>query len=135
MIYDLPDQVEVKAMLPADSYAATTTNGSAVDVSAYEGRLLVVWDAEAVPTAGTADLHIEEREDAADSWADIPADALQEVGSDTADTFDQVTTAAAKFQVLAIDKNRVKAQLRAVLVVATNPDVCSVHLIGQKKYV
>jgi hypothetical protein len=135
MIYDLPDQVEVKALLPADSYAATTTNGSAVDVSAYEGRLLVVWDAEAVPTAGTADLTIQEREDAADSWANIPADALQEVDSDTADTFDQVTTAAAKFQVLAIDKNRVKAQLRAVLVVVTNPDVCSVHLVGTKKYV
>ena len=135
MIYDLPDQVEVKAMLPADSYAATTTNGSAVDVSAYEGRLLVVWDAEAVVTAGTADLTIQERRDAADSWANIPADALQAVDSDTADTFDQVTTAAAKFQVLAIDKNRVKAQLRAVLVVATNPDVCSVHLVGTKKYV
>ncbi len=134
MIYDLADQAEARELLPAASYNVGANNGAAVDVGPYEGRLLVVLSAAAAGAGGTMNLTIQEREDAADAWANIPADALQEPDSDTAATFDQVTDAAASFQALAIDRGRVKAQLRAVATVTGAADVLSVLLIGQKKY-
>jgi len=133
-ITDLPDQVEAQELLPAKSYGIATNEGPAVSVATYEGRLLVVLSAEAAAAGGTMDLAIQEREDTDDSWGAIPADALQEVDGDTAATFAQVTDAAASFQVKAIDKSRVKAQLRAVATVAGAADVLAAILLGQKKY-
>jgi hypothetical protein len=128
---------EVQALYSVDSRDETVVGGTAVDIDDLQGNLLVVLDAEAgTGTSPTLDLAIQHREDSDDDWANVPAAALYDPDTGDADTFDQVTDAAASTQQLALKRERLKAQLRAVLTIGgTTPDfVCAVYLVGMPKY-
>jgi hypothetical protein len=129
--------IEVYALYPVDSRDESAAAGAAVDIAELQGDMRVVLDAEAgTGTAPTLDLALQHRADSADSWADIPAAALYDPETGQAATFDQVTGAAASTQVLALRREQLKAQLRAVLTIGgTTPDfVCAAYLIALPKY-
>ncbi len=114
-----------------------SANGSEVDITGLEGDLVVSLDSSAGDDAdATLDLKIQHRADSTDAWADIPAAALYDPTTGDADTFDQVTNAAASQQQLALKREHLKAEVRAVLTLAGATPVftCGVYLIGVSKY-
>lgn len=137
MVDRLAGLVEFNALYSVDSRDETVEASDALDISDLSDNLLVVLDAEAgTGTSPTLDLAIQHRADDSDSWANVPAAALYNPATGEADTFDQVTDEAASLQKLALRRERLKAQVRAVLTIGgTTPDfVCAVYLVGLPKY-
>ena len=129
--------VEVNALYAVDSRDETVAEGTGVDIKDMDGDPAVLLDVEAgTGTNPTLNLAIQHREDSDDTWAAVPTAALYDPATGEADTFDEVTDAAASTQVLALKRERLKAEVRAVLAIAgTTPDfVCAVYLIGLPKY-
>lgn len=128
---------DLKQLIPVATRAATV-EGSAVDIDEYEGNLAVVLDSGAASAGDTMDLTIEERADATDTWAAVPADALYNPATGANATFTQVTAAGgASFQVRGLRKNRLKAQIRAVGTIAGNGGesiTFGVYLVATNKY-
>ncbi len=128
---------EIKQLIPVATRAATV-EGNAVDIDEYEGNLAVVLDSGAASAGDTLDVTIQERADATDDWANVPADALYDPATGANDTFDQVTNAGgASFQVKALRRNRLKAQIRAVGTIAGNGGesiTFGVYLVATNKY-
>ncbi|GAB4434175.1 MAG: hypothetical protein Kow00120_00370 [Anaerolineae bacterium] len=114
-----------------------TVQGNGVDISGLEGDLIVALDSTAGDDAdATLDLTIEHRADATDAWAAVPAAALYDPTTGEADTFTQVTNAAASTQQLALKREQLKPEVRAVLTLAgaTPEFTCGVYLAGISKY-
>lgn len=129
--------VDVNVLYAVDSRDETVAASDAVDIYDLAENLVVLLDAETgTGTDPTLDLAIQHREDASDDWAAVPAAALYNPATGDADTFDQVTDAADSTQTLALRRERLKAQVRAVLTIGgTTPDfVCAVYLLGIPKY-
>lgn len=137
MVDRLAGLTEFHELYPVDSRDETVTAGDAVDIGDLSDNLLVVLDAEAgTGTDPELDLAIQHRADDSDAWANVPADALYDPATGEAATFDTVTDAAAALQKLALRRERLKAQVRAVLTIGgTTPDfVCAAYLVGLPKY-
>lgn len=138
MLDTLAGLVEINALYAVDSRDETVAAGTGIDISDHQGDLVVLLDVEAgTGTNPTLNLAIQHRADANDDWAAVPAAALYNPATGAADTFDEVTDAAASTQKLALKRARLKAQLRAVLTIAgdANPDfVCAVYCAGTLKY-
>ena len=128
--------LSLTALFTADARSASA-NGDAVDIKTILGDPLVLLDCEkGTGTSPTLDLTIQHREDSSDTWANIPAAALYDPATNEAATFTQVTDAANSTQTLALKREQLKAEIRAVLTLAgTTPSfVSGVYLAGQAKY-
>ena len=134
-VTEIASRLDVVALLVAASRSADA-DGPAVDIDGYESNMLVVLDSTATAAPGdTLDVTLEERVDATDSWAAVPADALYNPATGANATFAQVVNGAASFQVLALRRNRLKAQIRARgNLSAGGAGVYGVHLIAAEKY-
>ena len=127
----------IMPLYPAASRDDSVAEGDAVDVTTLADNLLVLLDSAAGSgTTPTLNLAIQHREDAADTWAAVPAEALYDPATGQAATFAAVTDAAASVQTLALRRARLKAQVRAVLTIGgTTPAfVCAAYLVGLPKY-
>ncbi len=114
-----------------------TSESDALDISGLAENLVVLLDSTAGDDAdATLELTIQHRADATDAWDDVPAGALYDPATGEAATFAQVTDAAASTQTLALKREQLKAQLRAVLTLggATPEFTCGVYVIGLPKY-
>lgn len=114
-----------------------SVDGDGVDISGLDGNLVVALDSTAGDDAdATLTLTIEHRVDANDIWAAVPAAALYDPDTGEAATFDVVTNAAASMQVLALKRELLKKEVRAVLTLAgaTPEFTCGVYLAGLPKY-
>lgn len=128
--------INVSALFAVAARTATA-NGSGVDISGLADDLTVTLDSTAGDDAdATLDLTIQHRADANDTWANVPAAALYDPATGEAATFTQVTNAAASLQTLALRREHLKAEVRAVLTLggATPAFTCAVHLMGLSKY-
>ncbi len=134
---NLAGTVEVTALFVADERGAGAVEGSGVDIKDVAGNPVILLDAEAGSgTNPTLDLVIQHRADASDTWGAVPAAALYDPATSTADTFDQVTDAA-NTQVLALRREMLKAEIRAKITIGgtdTPKFVCGVYLIAQPKF-
>ncbi len=123
-------------------YAAGTrddgvTESDGVDISGLAENLVVLLDSSAGGGADhTLDLTIEHRADSDDDWAGVPDAALYDPATGAAATFAQVTNAAASTQKLALKREHLKKEVRAVLAIAgSTPEfTCGVYLLGMPKY-
>ena len=135
-MFDPASLLTVKRLLPAAAIAATA-NGEPVDISAVEHNLLLVLDSAAGDgTTPTLAVTLEERASSADSWGAVPADALYDPATGEAATFDVVEDAAS-LQTLALRRNRLKAQLRAVATIGgtdTPSFAATLYAVGMSKY-
>lgn len=136
----MKDQVagltNIEALFAVGSKTATA-NGTGVDISGWANNPVVLLDSTSGDDAdATLNLTIQHRADSTDDWANVPAAALYDPDTGDADTFDQVTNAAASMQTLALKRELLKAEVRAVLTIAgaTPVFVCGVYIIGQPKY-
>ncbi len=106
---------------PAQSTSAGANNGTAVDISMYQGVMEIVQN---VNTGGTG------------SVATKIQQGNQSDGSDAADvtgaTFTSVTTTGGH-QLILLDTRMCGKYIRAVLTVTTGPEVCCVIANGEKK--
>lgn len=128
--------VDIDELYPAAAIAATD-QGAAVSIADVDRSAIVVLTSSAgVDADETLTLTIEERADAADAWAAVPADALFDLDTGANATFAAVTNAAPSFQKLGLRVERCKAQIRAVLTAAgTTPDfTAAVLLVKAEKY-
>lgn len=129
--------VEVHVLYPVLSRDETVVAGDAVDISGLGENLLVALDSAAgTGTGPTLDLALQHRADVNDDWGAVPAAALYDPVTGDEVTFTRVTEAAASIQTLGLKRERLKAQVRAVLTIGgTGPDfVCAVYLVGLPKY-
>ncbi len=136
-MFDTASQLAVKRLLPAATIAATA-NGDAVDISELERNLLLVLDSAAGSgTNPTLTITLQERASASDTWGAVPADALYDPATGEAATFDVVEDAAS-VQTLALRRDRLKAQIRAVATLGgtdTPSFVATLYAVGLSKYV
>lgn len=137
MVYpNIAGAVEAKAMLTAQAVTSTTAvNGTAIDMSAYEGNALIVVNAGAASTGDTLGFAVQESVDNS-TWAAVPADALFNVATGANATLSDVTDAGASFQTVGLRKERVARYVRLVAT-ATGTSISIVvgaQLIGAKKY-
>ena len=120
MVRATPVALRIAGRQSADS------NGTGVDVSAYEGFGLVLLDASFVSgTTTTLDVILEESDTSGGTYTAVP---------DV--TFTQLGAAGSTYQAKAIELQQRKKFIRARIDVGgTSPvyDLC-VELIGQKKY-
>lgn len=125
----LDNVVRLLSML-APSTVSTDTDTASIDLSQYEGSVLIEIS---VATGGTGTL-TPTVEDSADNstFAAIPADALfdPDTGADAA--FAAVTTTAS-FQVLAVKRDRCRRYLRVHLDAGTS-HVVAVSAAAARKY-
>jgi hypothetical protein len=119
----------------------SSSQGSALDIKRLEGNLLLSLSAATVSgTNPTLDVTVEERVDASDSWAPVPDHAWFDPAdnSDGAGAkFDQVTNAAASYQVRGLKRQYLKAQIRVKWTIGgtSTPTVdFAVNVIGFDRY-
>jgi hypothetical protein len=93
------------AVLMACAVRTTTTNGSAVDVSSYEGVGLVLLTSTAEASTGTMDLTIQDSDDGSTNWNNVTL---------LDGAFTQVTNSGASQQSRRIDLSATKKFIRAV---------------------
>lgn len=132
----LPNQLDINTSLaPQRQLGATAYNGSAIDISVYQGPLLVKVNAPAT-TVGTVTFTVEESADGSSSWAAIDAADLIDPDTGAASTFTVATTAVANDETLAIRRENVKRYLRVVATTAGGSVdvVFSGHIAGLKQY-
>lgn len=117
--------------------SATTINGSWIDISKYEGNLLVVINSAAASASDTLDFALVENTTTSGSGTAVPADALFNVTTGENATFTQVTDAGASFQVVAVNLERVARYIRVNATSAGSgvSIAFSVSVIGAKKIV
>lgn len=125
LMHDLVNATPV-ALHPAGRVSADA-NGTAVDISAYDGWGIIVVDATYVSgTATTLDVIIEESDASAGTYTAVPDFTLTQLGA-----------TGSTFQVKAIELQQRKKFLRArkdVSASGTPVYDLAVTLIGQKKY-
>lgn len=122
-IVDCHNELGFEELLPPASQGAGAVNGTAVDISAYQGTLKVILDG-ATGGTGTLDVKIQTGD--------------QSNGSDAADVsgaaFPQITTTGGKLA-LALDTRGCKKYIRAVSTVGTGPQVRACIAVGQKQVI
>lgn len=112
---------------------ASTTNGTGVDLQAYEGVAALVLDSGAGGAGGTLDVTFEESDDNSTGWAAVPAADLNKTDGTTGN-FAQVVNAAAQ-QIRSFDTNKRKRYMRETHAVGGGGTFSySVNLVGLKKY-
>jgi hypothetical protein len=124
-----------------DSRTTAAAEGSAIDLSAIDGNIMLILSAEAgTGTNPTLDITIEERVDATDTWAAIDNDAWFNPATNTSGSaadFTQVTNAANSFQKRGLKRQLLKAQIRATCTIGgTSTPTFLFSLIGvaQSRY-
>lgn len=129
--------VRIQALYGAAERDTTVTASDGVDIKDLADNLVVALDSAAgTGTNPALALAIQHRADASDVWAAVPAAALYDPATGDAAVFAPVTTAAS-FQALALRRERLKAEVRAVLTITgdvTPAFVCAVHLVGMPRY-
>lgn len=112
------------SLIPARQRGTGTTNGTGVDVSAYEGQAIALLDVFYESGTPTLDVKLQESDTLGGTYTDI-------VGA----AFAQVTTTSG-IQKLAVNLDATKKFVRATGTAAgTSPSYAwSVQLIAQKKY-
>lgn len=133
----LAGAANIHALYPVATRDEAVVAGDNVTIRGLDENLVVLLDSAAgTGTSPTLDLVLQHRADDSDSWADVPAAALYDPATGEAATFDQVTDAEASTQTLALRRERLKAEVRAVLTIGgTTPDfICAVYLLGLPKY-
>jgi hypothetical protein len=128
----------VLGLVPQAPSAAAAVNGTGIDVSQYEGVILLLVQCATPTSTDTLTWTVEESTDNS-TFTALPADALINVATGAAATFTVVTsaaTAAHKFQVLGIKKERCAQYLRVVATKANTNAVLpySAAFIAPKKY-
>jgi hypothetical protein len=108
-------------LLAAGSKAATANaTGSAVDVSAYDGPMIVVQNIGAI--TGTCAGKIQDSADGSTDWQDVTGAAF-------------TSASAAGQQSMTIDPDGTRKYIRYIGTIGTGPCVMAVVAIGKKKYV
>lgn len=104
---------EVKNSLAAQTIVnGTAVNGTAVNIAGYEGNIIAVLTSAAASTDDTLDFAIEESATGTGSWTAVPADAIISPSTGSTATLEQVTAAAASFQVYSLVRERLKQYIR-----------------------
>lgn len=119
-----PGNITVKSIVPVATFTADA-NGSAVDVSEYDGPVAVMLNASAGTGDMTLDVKLQNSADGSTGWADV-----------TGAAFTQVTTTASS-QKLVFNPAETLKYVRAVIDVGgTTPSfVIGSQLVGVPKYV
>jgi hypothetical protein len=108
-------------MLAAGSKAATANaTGSAVDLLAYEGPLIVVQNLGAV--TGSIVGKVQDSADGSTDWQDVSGAAF-------------TSATAAGQQSLTLDADSCRRYVRYIGTITTGPSVMAVVAVGKKKYV
>lgn len=134
----LADQATVSASLTAQNStaAAGAINGSAVDISGFEGPLLVCISASAASTDDTITFTVQESPDGTTSWTAVTASELVNPNTGDAATFTVVDDSAAVNETLALKRERLQRYLRVVATTAGSTiDVSfAAFIVAQKAY-
>lgn len=117
--------------------STSAVNSSWLDVSNYEGHVLIIVNSAAASTADTLDITVLENTASTGSGSAVPADALFDPSTGVADTFDQITDAGSSFQVKALKLERVAQYIRVTATAAggTISIPVGVCIVATKKYV
>jgi hypothetical protein len=111
----------------------TTTNGTGLDLQAYEGMVDMVLDSAAGGAGGTLDVTFEESDDNSTGWTAVPAADLNKTDGTTGN-FAQVVNAAS-LQYRSFDVNKRKRYLRETHAIGGSGSFAySVNIIPVKKY-
>lgn len=115
----------------------TPVTSSWLDVSNYEGHVLIIVNSAAASTADTLDITVLENTASTGSGSAVPADALFVPSTGVAGTFTQITDAAASFQVMALKLDRVAQYIRVTATAAGTSISVPVGacIVATKKYV
>lgn len=117
----------VLAELLAPATRTTSANGSAVDVTAYEGSLLAtVHSAAGTGTNPTLDVKLQDSADGSTDWQDVTGAVFAQIDD----------TAGGSIQGIQVDKGKCRQYVRAVATIAgTTPSfLCAVAIAGLPKY-
>lgn len=108
------------SLMPQTVSENGAVNGTAVDVSAYDGPILVSVAAAAASSGDTITFTVEHSEAASSGFSAVPAAAL--VSPDTADTetFSVVDATGAVTETLALKREHLRRYVRIVATVAGN---------------
>lgn len=120
MLANLQGHTSIEFLAAGSKAATANATGSAVDVSAYEGPMVVVQNIGAV--TGSCDGKIQDSADGSTDWQDV---------TDAAFT----SATAAGQQSITIHPDGTRKYLRYVGTIVTGPAVMAVVAVGKKKYV
>jgi hypothetical protein len=124
---NLGDQLQTAAVKAAGAAQTSSTNGSAVDLGAYEGEVALILAAQ--HGTGNADntlnLKVQDSADGSTGWGDV-----------SGATFTAVNGTTDSLQKLSINKNEIKRYIRYVSTIAgTTPSyIYSITLAAMKRY-
>lgn len=134
----IANRLAVVNAITTQAIASTVAVSSSwLDVSNYEGHVLIVVNSAAASASDTLDITVSENTSTSGSGSAVPADALFNPSTGVADTFDQITDAGASFQVMGLKLERVSQYIRVTATAAGSGISIPMGacIIGTKKYV